>query len=175
MSKIRKAAIDHLRSTDIEQVKKGIAILEEQGRPEQIQEILEIYLQNNPGETKKLLYELLSSISLKTAVPAWIETLRLKEFILFRADIINILWNTRLDFTPHLEFFVKLACDLDYHGTLECLTLIEQMEGPFQEHQLLESELLLKEHVKKNKDEGDAKKHLITMLATYINQLTEDE
>ncbi|MEY4572927.1 MAG: hypothetical protein RLZ10_2188, partial [Bacteroidota bacterium] len=80
MSKIRKAAIDHLRSTDIEQVKKGIAILEEQGRPEQIQEILEIYLQNNPGETKKLLYELLSSISLKTAVPAWIETLRLKEF-----------------------------------------------------------------------------------------------
>ena len=45
------------------------------------------------------------------------------------------------------------------------------MEGPFQEHQLLESELLLKEYVKKNLDEGSSKQTLVAALATHIEQL----
>jgi hypothetical protein len=60
---------------------------------------------------------------------------------------------------------------LDYLGTLECLTLIENMDGPFQEQQLLESELILKEYVKKQADEGEQKQRLIVSLVQHLEQL----
>jgi hypothetical protein len=97
------------------------------------------------------------------------------EFNKVRAKIVNILWNTRLDFSAELEHFVELAVQLDYLGTLECLTLIENMEGPFQEQQLLESELILKEYVKKQADEGEQKQRLIVSLVQHLEQLKMQE
>jgi hypothetical protein len=86
-----------------------------------------------------------------------------------------VLWNTRLDFSGELAFFVALAVQLDYLGTLECLTLIEHMEGPFQEQQLLESELVLKEYVKNQPVDGDQKQQLIVSLVQHLEQLKMQE
>jgi hypothetical protein len=124
---------------------------------------------------KKALYELLSSITIKGAKEAWISLLTMPEFSKVRAQIVNILWNTRLDFSAELERFIGLAVQLDYLGTLECLTLIENMEGPFQEQQLLESELILKEYVKKQADEGEQKQRLIVSLVQHLEQLKMQE
>jgi hypothetical protein len=49
------------------------------------------------------------------------------------------------------------------------------MEGPFQEQQLLESELILKEYVKKQVDEGVQKQQLIFTLVQHLEQLKMQE
>jgi len=171
MAKSTQSPIEMIQSTDFETIKSGAEVLQDKGKLEQLPIILKAYLNQTIPANKKVLYELLASIAVNGSKEAWLSILKSKEFAPFQAQVVNILWNTRIDFSQELEFFVQLALQLDYLGTLECLTLIEQMEGPFQEHQLLESELLLKEYVKKNLDEGSSKQTLVAALATHIEQL----
>jgi hypothetical protein len=49
------------------------------------------------------------------------------------------------------------------------------MEGPFQEQQLLESELVLKEYIKNQPADGDQKQQLIVSLVQHLEQLKTQE
>lgn len=175
MSTRKLTPLEMLQSADLETVLNGVELIEEKGKTTQLPELFRCYLTHTELPHKKALYELLSSITIKGAKEAWIALLSMPEFTQVNAQIVNILWNTRLDFSAELERFVQLAVQLDYLGTLECLTLIENMEGPFQEHQLLESELILKEYVKKQVDEGAQKQQLIFSLVQHLEQLKMQE
>jgi hypothetical protein len=175
MSTRKLTPLEMLQSADLETVLNGVELIEEKGKTTQLPELFRCYLTHTELPHKKALYELLSSITIKGAKEAWIALLSMPEFTQVNAQIVNILWNTRLDFSAELERFVQLAVQLDYLGTLECLTLIENMEGPFQEHQLLESELILKEYVKKQVDEGAQKQQLIFTLVQHLEQLKMQE
>ena len=118
-----------LAMDDHETVKKGIEILQEKGKGSDLKQILSAYFAQKT-ENKKLLYELLASIKAKGILEAWMEILKDSSFKEKRKEIINILWNTSLDFSDQLVYFISLAIELDYMGALECLTVIEQMEGP---------------------------------------------
>lgn len=175
MSTRKLTPLEMLQSADLETVLNGVELIEEKGKTSQLPVLFRCYLTHTELPQKKALYELLSSITIKGAKEAWISLLTMPEFSKVRAQIVNILWNTRLDFSAELERFIELAVQLDYLGTLECLTLIEHMEGPFQEQQLLESELILKEYVKKQADEGEQKQRLIVSLVQHLEQLKMQE
>lgn len=175
MSTRKLTPLEMLQSADLTTVLNGVELMEEKGKLTQLPELFRCYLSQVEAPQKKALYELLSSITIKGAKEAWIKLLSMPEFTEVNAQIVNILWNTRLDFSIELEYFVRLAVQLDYMGTLECLTLIEQMEGPFQEHQLLESELILKEYVKKQTDVGEKKQQLLLSLVQLLEALKLQE
>ena len=175
MSTTKLTPLEMLQSTDLETVLSGVELMEEKGKTSQLPDLFKCYLLHKELPHKKALYELLASISVKGAREAWMDLLSNQEFKDLKAQIVNVLWNTRLDFSGELAFFVALAVQLDYLGTLECLTLIEQMEGPFQEQQLLESELVLKEYVKNQPVDGDQKQQLIVSLVQHLEQLKMQE
>ena len=93
-----------------------------------------------------------------------------------REKIISVFWNANLNPVNELSLFVKIAAQGTYMECLECHTLIENMEGPFPEQQLLESMLILKEYFGKNKNEE--KKPLLQSIATIVqyrdDTLTEE-
>jgi len=162
-----------LAMEDHETVKKGIEILQEKGKVSDLKQILSAYFAQKT-ENKKLLYELLASIKAKGILEAWMEILKDSSFKEKRKEIINILWNTSLDFSDQLVYFVSLAIELDYMGALECLTVIEQMEGPFNEQQLLEAEVLLKEYFGKPKDESNTKVEMLLLIHHQIQAFQGD-
>lgn len=55
-------------------------------------------------------------------------------------------WESEINFSNQLPFFIKLAMDNDYLVSLEAITVIENMEGPFNEADVKESIKLLKQH-----------------------------
>lgn len=42
-------------------------------------------------------------------------------------------WESEINFSKYLPFFITLSLDADYLVSLEAITTIEQMEGPFNE------------------------------------------
>lgn len=171
MSTNKLSPLEMLKSTELEMVQKGIKLMEETGKSSQLPDIFKCYLMHTGMPHKKALFELLASITVKGAREAWMDLLLDNEFKEEKAKIINVLWNTRLDFSGEISFFVALAVQLDYLGTLECLTLIEQMEGPFQEQHLLEAELILIDYIKNQPADGSQKQQLIVSLAQHLEQL----
>ena len=40
-------------------------------------------------------------------------------------------WESEINFSANLDLFIELACDTDYLVSLEAITVIDTMEGPF--------------------------------------------
>jgi hypothetical protein len=79
-----------------------------------------------------------------------------------RQKLLTTIWNSKLSYDNHLPFFVMLASTGDFMQALECLTIIENMQGPFEEHELLEAQLLLKEYVEEAKSDDEKKRQIFS-------------
>ena len=60
-------------------------------------------------------------------------------------------WEANLDFSAYLKDFVKFAVEKDYLVTLEILTVIEDMQGPFKEEELNASVKIFETEIKKDR------------------------
>jgi hypothetical protein len=70
-------------------------------------------------------------------------------------------WESEIDFSKYLPFFILLALDNNYLISLEAITTIENMEGPFEEEQV-------KDAIKKVKGE---QKNISSERAILLNDL----
>ena len=85
-----------------------------------------------------------------------------------------MVWNSKLDYSSFLADFVEVAIEGNFIIALECLTVLENLEGPFEEHQLLESQLHLKEYIASDRSmEDDQKTTVISEIALYIREQNE--
>ena len=107
MSTRKLTPLEMLQSADLETVLNGVELIEEKGKTTQLPELFRCYLTHNELPHKKALYELLSSITIKGAKEAWIALLSMPEFTQVNAQIVNILWNTRLDFSASKTQFER--------------------------------------------------------------------
>ena len=57
--------------------------------------------------------------------------------------------------------------------TLECLTIIENMEGPFMEEDILESQLHLKRYLEGEGQQDKQKAQLLSEIALLIKDINE--
>lgn len=76
-------------------------------------------------------------------------------------------WESEINFSEHLTFFVELVMDNNYLVAIEAMTVIENMEGPFDQNQIKESILKLKEFKKSLSNE---KLVLVNDLLDFLNQ-----
>lgn len=90
-----------------------------------------------------------------------------------RKLVLSAIWNSKLPFDAHLPFFVMLATQGDYLEALDCLTIIENMAGPFDESQLLESQLLLKEYIEERAPQTDQKAQIMSEIAWFVKEQNE--
>jgi len=70
-------------------------------------------------------------------------------------------WESEINFSKYLPFFILLALDDDYLISLEAITVIENMEGPFTETDVISA-------IKKVKE---AKKKITTEKIVLLNDL----
>ena len=83
-------------------------------------------------------------------------------------SITPCIWNSKHDYSRYISDFVSLAVEGDYMMALESLTIMEQMNGPFDESWLLESQLFLKEYVEKPQRKDERKDKILSDIAYFI-------
>lgn len=90
-----------------------------------------------------------------------------------RSEILNSIWNSKLDYSQFIADVVFMAVEGDLMESVECLTAIENMAGPFEEHHLLEAQLYLKDYHSNRTKESDQKNEIISDIATFIKDQNE--
>jgi hypothetical protein len=117
--------------------------------------------------------ELLSSLQHQDAAEVLVQIIRNTESLSLKQQVINTMWNSKLDYSSYLADFVSVALEGDFMLAMECLTLIENMSGPFEEHQLLESQLHLKEFLVNELGKDERKDLIVSDIATFIRDQNE--
>lgn len=96
------------------------------------------------------IIEFLSSLKSTSASKEVMACLRNPELADLKTQILSTIWNSPLDYSEYLAEFVSLAVKGDFLMILECLTILENLNGPFEESDVLESQLLLKSYYEGN-------------------------
>lgn len=117
------------------------------------------------------IIEFLSSLKSSTAVEKVIEIVFDPAYAAHQVRILSTIWNSPLDYSKYLSDFVSLAVKGNFMATLECLTIIENLEGPFTEASILESQLLLKDYLEGTYAKDPQKDHLISEIALLIKDM----
>ena len=75
--------------------------------------------------------------------------------------ILGALWSAGLNPIEHLPEIVEAACSSSYMVAFEALTVLENLEGPFDEEKISESKLIINDYFAKPNEET---KQLISVI-----------
>jgi hypothetical protein len=136
--------------------------------------VLAVLLKTDLSDKLRLeILEFMNGLKETSAIPVFMELLRDEDNLSIRQELLTVAWSAKLDFTPYLSDFVSIATEGDFMEALECITVIENMEGPFSEQQILESQLFLKEYIEDDAPKDPQKAHIMSEIAILIKEFNE--
>jgi hypothetical protein len=145
---------------------KAISKCEEDGSAPLVEPLLAFYASNAPLSLRIRVADMLGSLKVSNVESYFLSALANPHWKHIRKDIVGFMWNTGLQPTDSIGTISELASSGDYALTVECLTLLESIEDPIPEEQLLESIAIVHKTVSETSD-GDFKK----LLNEYLNVL----
>ena len=168
----KKAKIESLlldvKSNNTAIVKTAFEGLKIVGEPSILHPIILELNTKNHTEKNALILEFLACLKDRKARSVMMDLIQQTELKEYQQLLLSTIWNSPLDYTDYLEVFVDLALKGDFIITLECLTIIENLDGPFSEKSVMEAQVLLGAYAESNPDKNNQKGMLISEIALLI-------
>lgn len=124
-------------------------------------------------ESAQLILEFFSNLKMSDTIDVFMDIVKDEKYLKIRQLLLSTIWQSKLDYSDYLADFVEIACEGDFMEAMECLTIIENLEGPFKETQILESQLHLKEYLEDNSPKDQKKSHVLSEIAVFIKDFNE--
>ncbi len=169
-----KALIGDLNSGDAKKVLSAIKSLRTNGDKSSLKPLVALLIDQQDGRISAEILELLSTLVDSSVIEEMMSIILDDDYLKIRQQLLTTFWNSKLDYSPYIADFVGIACEGDFMEALECLTIIENMEGPFQEQDLLEAQLHLKEYMEDKSPKDPQKAHIMSELALLIKDIDLD-
>lgn len=165
-----KLLMQDVVSGDAKRLKKALNGLRTNGDVRVLPELLDYWSKTSDENTQKAIEQFFIDLKDSNAVTPIMDFLMNLQDSALQTKLLHAIWNTKVDFSEHLASFVRLAVHGDLEKAIECLTIIENLEGPFQEHQFLDAQVELSEFPERN-EANTPKAALISEIAQIIKDL----
>lgn len=162
--------LDEVQSDNLEKAKAALQSLKVHGDITVIEPLLRYQLSADGEKMKTEIHIFLADIFDVKAGPEFIRLLGDSSSIDYRVDLLNVLWNSKLNFSEYIDKFVEMAVDGDFLTAFECLTIIENLSGPFDEAAIIESQISLGKYTN-HPSKSEQKDQLISDIAMVIQEI----
>lgn len=163
--------LTELTSSNVTKVKTALEALKIIGEPNILPQIVSQLDPSEPSEKNSLILEFLSCLKDSKARVVMINLIQDTKFVAYQPLLLSTIWNSPLDYSDYLEIFVAVSIKSEFLTTLECLTIIENLEGPFSEDSVMEAQVLLGEYIDTNPDKNTQKGLLMSEIAILIQNM----
>ena len=117
-----------LKSDKIEELEKGIKLANTKGTIDEVSLICKLLKHPQVDIFEASVVELLSSIKTKESNQKIIDSLQsFKEQNLNLRALVQVCWQSQLDFTQYLDFFIDIFITEDYLTSIESFTVVENI------------------------------------------------
>ncbi len=162
--------IQDLSSKDPKILTSALKRVRSKGNEKVIPSLFNI-IESNPesklvDEAKSIILELKSTAS----IPYLLEVLENHNNSEIRELVLSSFWQTGFNAHQHIDKFVTAATKGSYMEAFEAYTVIDNLEGPFEEESIMEAQLVLKTYFSANNDEDEKfaiLKNIAKQLANY--------
>lgn len=131
-----KKIVELLEDENIEKQLEGVAMMREKGHVKLLPAVFKLLRKSEDEKVKNDIAHFLFDIKDKEAIPYFIKAIEEPAYQDYQRILVSACWESSLDYTPYLLIFVNVAINADYLTCVECLTVIENMEGPFDNNHL---------------------------------------
>lgn len=170
-----KTLIKDLSSGNEKKILTALDALKVNGDVSVITPILEVLKSKVSEKVDKQVVAFLGDLKDTSVKVPIIEALKDDSNIAIRQVLLTTIWNSKIDYSEFISDFVEIACDGNFMEAFECLTILENLEGPFEERHVLECQLLLKDYFEDSTTAKDQQKlHLISDIATLLKAFDLD-
>lgn len=174
MAKVNKEweskVMEDLFSKDDDKVRIAIAALQENPQANFILPMLSVFIHAQKGELKEELREILNTLKVPSFENEFMKALRNTEWREHYGQIMAFMWNCGGNPKDDVKELIQIGIAGGMETILECYSVIEVMDGPLSEEQLIESQTFLHEQFKQM-PEGHPKQ----IVAMISNLLAEKE
>jgi hypothetical protein len=112
-----------------------------------IRPIVELLTTDLSYQIQTEVLNFLGDLKVTNAAEEIIAILKDEKFLNQRQQVLSTIWNCKVDYSGYIAEFIEIACEGNFMEALECLTILENLDGPFEEHHILECQLHLKEYM----------------------------
>ncbi len=174
MAKVNKEweskVMDNLFSKDDDKVRKAIEALQEHPQVNFIAPLISVFIHSAEGDLKNELRDILNTIKVTGFEEEFMKALRNTEWKAHYGQIMAFMWNCGGNPKDHVKELIQMGINGGMETILECYSIIEVMDGPLSEEQLIESQTFLHDQFKQM-PEGHPKQ----IVAMISNLLAEKE
>lgn len=171
-TKIKQLVLE-LESGNSTKISSILKLLQVNGNVSVLTPLANLLLHPIDEKNKQEIVEFFSMLSDSNAVDAMIELIKDDTFLAIRQELLSTMWNSKLDYSYYLPEFVEIAADGSFMEALECLTIIENMEGSFEERHILESQLHLKDYLEDTAPKDPQKAQVMSEIALIIKDFDQ--
>lgn len=159
-----KSALREIRLGKRKNINDGLTILREIGDESVIPPIIDLWNKGITPSAAELIKEFIGNLKSTPTKDKIMEFIFDENYKKIKKDLLETIWNSKVDYSDYLIDFLTLAIQEEFLIALECVTIIENLEGPFEEQVLLDAQLILREYAEsqqKKKTDSDEKIKLI--------------
>jgi hypothetical protein len=160
------------KGNDTEQ-KEAVKALKVHGDQTIIEPLLIALVQAPSPEVEGEIIDLLNTIKSTKVPPIIAKALADERFKSVRQIMLASIWNSGLDYRPYLASIVKAGTEGDLLDAVECITIIENIEGLIAEEELFEPILVLKEYFSLNQRESNPKDDILREIALQLQNMND--
>ncbi len=154
-AKDNQILIDNLSSKDEEVVLETIESLQDKGNQHLVTPLLDLLLTDPAYGITTAITELLGNMRDKPSIDAFMAAITEPKYEPIQHHLLSILWNG--NFTARANPILLPIVTMGVKGTfatlIEALTVIENLESPFDEEQLLEGISICKSYLAENRND----------------------
>ena len=145
-------------------VSKALVKTKAKGNEELIAPLVELY-KTTDNKLKQEVKNIFSELKNKDCVDFLLPHLmqdnqEVKELILFS------MWSSGIDMTDYIVELIEYSCDGEFMVILEALTVLENLEGPFNDEDLFQASTIIQEKIYESEDNN--KKELLQSMSNVI-------
>ncbi len=163
-----KLLVNDLKSQNENKILAALNSLQVNGDASVILPLLETLRDNISEKVNNEIILFLGDLKDTTVKAEIINVLRDDNFSSIRQGILTSIWQCKIDYSDFISDFVAIACEGTFEEAFECLTILENLEGPFEERHVLESQLHLKEYIEDTSPKEPQKSHVLSDIALLI-------
>ena len=161
---------EDLSSSNDSVITKALTKTRAKGNEQLIDPLIELYTKTENQKIKEEIKSIFSELKNKDILDFLLPQLsegsnEVKELIFFS------IWSSGIDMTDHIPELIEASCSGNYMVILEALTVLENLEGPFNEDDLFQANTLLQQYLYESEDSKE--KELIKSMYNIVLEFGE--
>ena len=174
--KANKKVVELIKQLELKEPKdviKAIKALKMHGDETAIEPLVRLYATTKNNAIQNEIVDLLNSIK-STKVPAvLIPCLVNSDYVNARQVMLSSIWNSNLDYTDYLSEIVDAAQKGEMMDAMECLTILENMEGTLSEEKIMDALVSIKSYLSEKTAVNTPKMGLLREVAMLLSEIND--